>query len=1519
MQTVSRISRTFGQAETVARIPLTQLFAYIRDLYHVENPVTQFDKEALAWWPLAMWRNWAGVSAPKYMQLPQIDGRSPLLLINRGNAPAFEIPEELKPWLVQTETGWELKKEQYSAFDADEDRVQLYQEWQADVQGKSLEAVGTIVIPPQLADWLEFSLEEGKVRVAPKDAGEDFAANPARLEQYTQFEAAHRDYQTQYGNLGAINTLYDTLHTVYYQLKAQPQYQVYLSFGLISGKIGGQPYHNYLFHVPLKFQLQQHRLSLEFDTLTSGVICEADFLSLLEAHFPKQAEVVEIIQAEMLTAIDAFNQETHPLSLEPAYLERIFYPLATKLLACFNKTQDAFFQHGEAYLPYSEQSEISLYFAPVVQVKAINPYLHIAKDAANILASIQELEAEGLGEYIPDFFHRLFSVKESPGIRLAYNREKIELENPTNDAFLFPLPYNEEQMAIARQLEKQDVVIVKGPPGTGKSHTIANLISHHVADGKSVLVVSQNAKALEVVRNKLPLAIRDLSVSLVDEGDQRDILRKSVETINRKLGTTADTTEIERLQGELEELRQKQEDLEAQLLLLDDLHEHVQAVYNPYTDQIEEKSLVEWAKLLAAQSQDYQIIQDAIAIDQDLSALEPHLLAYLQLAPSIAQVAHDVLAGELPNPENWPKVEEVAQTAYAMQAIEMRIPVKNFEGVSPECLEEAFALDLAKAFVAWKELQPHKKLLSTPGFQPKGLIKLVEEKSELFAALQDPFLDHIVDLGDLAAEGPERLLRHISQLKERLGDRNELNGLGKALLPAELKALYQIRIDRLPLQSGEQLQILHAYVQYLGKKKQAEIVLQNYFGGLQPESAQEDPRILLDRLLEIYKQVCLVETANDLLHNAGLPLIPYHADALPATLAFVHHLEDIRLYQALTQKYQGMEQAIQQVITENTPQVLHKMVEAIAGRAIQQYEGLHKLYAAMYHTAGKVRRGEELYQLIAAQLPHTAQFIRKGRLDLPAVPDMAFVREQIFHARLSAFIDEKARALGLGISLSETMQTIKQNKETLIAELVAARTWQRLGDRVTPEQRAALMAWQNDLINIGKGQGKNTLRNLRSAIQNMQRAKHVVPVWIMQQDLALRFFADPSPRQFDLLIVDEASQCDISTMNLIYRAKKCMIVGDENQTSVYVPARRFPIERTNQLLDRHLNGHPFSQQFNINNRTASIYSLSGILYPNIITLTEHFRCRPEIIGFSNKYVYHNQIHALKGGLTQEWGAALEAHFVEEETGDLAGTRMAEAIAERIEAFILGFEAGEISRIPSVGILALDSSNEAHIQRLLYTLSKHKLIRKYEDVLNLLVGTARKFQGDERDIIILTSTAQAKQKQNGAWIAPKAVQGDEMMRIYNVAASRAREKSIVYHCLPPEALAAMPDSCFRKRLIDYYSQPHLDVKSKSTGASRPFVEAVKNWLLQEGIGERIQTHFRLGSAQIDIAIEQQGAKYALLCQGTGHKPLSYEAQHMLERIGWKVFRLYEFLWNAQREEMENALRSWAIASDLQVKS
>src|SRR5215471_944112 len=75
----------------------------------------------------------------------------------------------------------------------------------------------------------------------------------------------------------------------------------------------------------------------------------------------------------------------------------------------------------------------------------------------------------------------------------------------------------------------------RGRSATGKSHTIANLVAHLLAKGQRVLVTSHTARALEVLRAKVPDEIRELAVVVLgNDVSGREELRASVAGIQRQ-------------------------------------------------------------------------------------------------------------------------------------------------------------------------------------------------------------------------------------------------------------------------------------------------------------------------------------------------------------------------------------------------------------------------------------------------------------------------------------------------------------------------------------------------------------------------------------------------------------------------------------------------------------------------------------------------------------------------------------------------------------------------------------------------------------------------------------------------------------------------------------------------------------------------------------------------------------------------------------------------------------------------
>jgi hypothetical protein len=95
----------------------------------------------------------------------------------------------------------------------------------------------------------------------------------------------------------------------------------------------------------------------------------------------------------------------------------------------------------------------------------------------------------------------------------------------------FPLPASHDQIDMVRQLERSDGLVVQGQRGTDRTSAIANIVCHHLALGLRVLVVSRNESGLALLCEKLPRAIRDLTLNLT--GSDKDGLRHAEALVSR--------------------------------------------------------------------------------------------------------------------------------------------------------------------------------------------------------------------------------------------------------------------------------------------------------------------------------------------------------------------------------------------------------------------------------------------------------------------------------------------------------------------------------------------------------------------------------------------------------------------------------------------------------------------------------------------------------------------------------------------------------------------------------------------------------------------------------------------------------------------------------------------------------------------------------------------------------------------------------------------------------------------------
>jgi very-short-patch-repair endonuclease len=154
---------------------------------------------------------------------------------------------------------------------------------------------------------------------------------------------------------------------------------------------------------------------------------------------------------------------------------------------------------------------------------------------------------------------RLFGQRESSAEREAFATEHAidELKNLEDTAPLVDNADSSQHSALIDAMDGQDLVI-EGPPGTGKSQTITNLIAGAIFQGRSVLFVSEKLAALEVVRRRLnECGLGDFCLELHSHKTQKQALLRDLETRYNKRGKWQSPSQFQRKIEQLTDRRDR--------------------------------------------------------------------------------------------------------------------------------------------------------------------------------------------------------------------------------------------------------------------------------------------------------------------------------------------------------------------------------------------------------------------------------------------------------------------------------------------------------------------------------------------------------------------------------------------------------------------------------------------------------------------------------------------------------------------------------------------------------------------------------------------------------------------------------------------------------------------------------------------------------------------------------------------------------------------------------------------------
>jgi len=507
---------------------------------------------------------------------------------------------------------------------------------------------------------------------------------------------------------------------------------------------------------------------------------------------------------------------------------------------------------------------------------------------------------------------------------------------------------------------------------------------------------------------------------------------------------------------------------------------------------------------------------------------------------------------------------------------------------------------------------------------------------------------------------------------------------------------------------------------------------------------------------------------------------------------------------------------------------------------------------------------------------------------------------------------------------AESLEAISRNKIDLMNQMANNadnlwKGWLRLGPaRLSDKDRRSLSNY-NALLKMVIGAGNDLYNTFGKNIYHKyldlsKKVSHLLPAWAITS-LSARGRIPFEAGYFDIVVFDEASQCDIaSALPLLYRAKQAVIIGDPKQLR---HISGLNMVQSTRLLDKHnLLSNYFAWEYSKN----SLFDLaSGLVSKDdIIDLRDHHRSHADIIEFSNQEFYEgklriatnydhlNFLDSEKNGV--RWINVVGA-VKRPTSGGAVNEIEAKAVANELKKLII-----EKKYKGSIGVVTPFRA-QANLIRQIVNNDKELSTRLINH--DFLVDVVHKFQGDERDLMIFSPVVSKNMPKGALWFM------QNNGNLFNVAVTRARAMLLV---IGDQNATVKCNVSYLERFARYTQQ--LEIKKEkqishsieNLGEEYPIVanpERVSKWehILYKTLysaGIKTIPQYQVEKYTLDLAlfggdkmldIEVDGERYHRNWTGELCRRDQIRNQRLFE-IGWDVKRFWVY---EVRDDIDSCVR------------
>ncbi len=1043
-----------------------------------------------------------------------------------------------------------------------------------------------------------------------------------------------------------------------------------------------------------------------------------------------------------------------------------------------------------------------------------------------------------------------------------------------------PLSADSSQVAAVVAAQRGADFVLFGPPGTGKSQTIANMITNCLAHQKTVLFVSQKTAALEVVRQRMhAIGLGNYCLEVHSTKAQKSSVLNQLATAWREHGLVTE----EHWSAAASELKRRRDQLNKLVSALHRRRANGMTAYEAFGRVIADRE-------------------------------------------RFLHVGLTWPAGTMHAPEDLARMRETcADIRTALEAVGDPVdhPLKGIEQArwSPAWVQSLHQL-VDRLHLALREVRAAADdLVSSIGLDGSAgddallpqLIKLVSLM--LHADAADGALL-------LSAETPERvnalydLADVVARVKEKI---------------SELSVRYDLKAALLDLQSLER-EWLEACASNMfvrsARKKKVRLALSPYCSGEVPDDIGRDIVVLQD-LAVLLREIETIKprfrgmerlwrgVQTEVSRFQGL--IDWAASMRDAVDAYpiegtapdrvLSHITDLLLrdssrfrpggqvrhaFETMYKAFPTMHRTAKELgvcIGLDDPDDIVKIeadwVEALLQRTASWKANLNKAPQwATWRSAAQTARAAGLSPLIDA--------VEVGAVNgsvLTSIFDYAYARwvaETIVNedATLSSFLAEKHEAT------IDAFVAADRKVAELARDIVKA----RIGTAIPTQTNFGKdPEWGTLAREINKKARQMPLRQLFGRIPTV--LTQLAPC-VMMSPLSIAQYLPAEAKPFDVVIFDEASQILVwDAIGAIARGSQVVIVGDPEQLPPTNVGQR-------GVDDEDDDGSIVQSQQSI---------LDECLASNVpsMRLSWHYRSRHEsLIAFSNVKYYRGELTTFPSPVTRD--TAVRYVHVDGGVYERGGAKVNRKEAEAVVAEVI-----RRMRISthSIGVVTFNGEQQRLIENLLDqarrtdpSLEPH--FDRNQTREPILVKNIENVQGDERDVIIF-SVAVGPDKTGRVTAQISSLNSEGGHRRLNVAVTRARRELLVFATLRPEQIDLGRTSAKGvvdfKHFLEFAANGARAIAEAFSPTGRdtesPFEDAVMRALQEKGW----EVHPQVGVSffRIDLGIVHPDFPGRYLagveCDGAAYhrSATARDRDHLREMVltdlGWRVLRIWSTEW------------------------